>query len=300
MSNLSVLFDAPGRRGRRRHNAYAAITVVVALAVLAWVVMRFNAKDQLSGAKWSPFLHWSVWQNYLLIGLGHTLIAAAVAIVLALLGGLLLGMGRMSDHAWLRWPCTVFIEFFRAVPVLLMMYFTFKLYNQYTIFSPGVRPLAATVTGLTFYNASVIAEVLRSGVASLPAGQREAGLSIGLRAPQVLRAILLPQAFTAMMPILVSQLVIVLKDSALGAAITYDELLNWAQTLGSAFSNTLPALIVAAAVFILLNYGLSKLAERLEQRLRRRGRPTVDGEPLAGEPDVGYPDMRFNTSTGAG
>jgi glutamate transport system permease protein len=182
------------------------------------------------------------------------------------------------------------------VPVLLMMYFTFQAYNLYQVFPPDLRPLAATVTGLTFYNGSVIAEVLRSGVASLPSGQREAGLSIGLSTPQVLRMILLPQAFTAMMPVLVSQLVIVLKDSALGAAITYTELLSWSQTLGSAFANTMPALIVAAVVFVLMNYALTKAADALERRLRQRGQ-AGDAEVMLEEAGAG-PDMRFNRETG--
>ncbi|HET8601647.1 MAG TPA: amino acid ABC transporter permease [Segeticoccus sp.] len=296
MSNQSVLFDAPGPGARNRHRLYGLLTVLAAAALLAWIAWKLDSKGQLDAAKWSPFVHGSAWVNYLLLGLWHTILAAVIAIACALVLGILLGLGRMSDRGWIRWPCAVFVEFFRAVPVLLMMYFTFQAYNLYAVFPPDLRPLAATVTGLTFYNGSVIAEVLRSGVASLPQGQREAGLSIGLRGPQVLRMILLPQAFTAMMPVLVSQLVIVLKDSALGAAITYAELLNWSQTLGSAFANTLPALLVAAAMFVLMNYALTKAADALERRLRRRGQ-AGNAEQMLEEAGAG-PDMRFNRETG--
>ena len=299
MSDQTVLYDAPGPGARVRHRIYGAAAVVVAVLVLWWVLTKFADKSQLDGAKWSPFLDWVTWKEYLLIGLRQTVIAAVISIVLAAVLGLLLGLGRMSQVRLIRWPCAVFVEFFRAVPVLLMMYFTFRLYNQYHLFSDDFRTLAAVVTGLTFYNGSVMGEVLRSGVASLPKGQREAGLSIGLRPAQVLRSILVPQALTAMMPILVSQLVIVLKDTALGSAILYDELLNWGQTLGSAQANTVPALIVVAVIFILLNYALTKAAGRLERRLRRRGVSKDQGgterDGMAGQ--VEGVDMRVNTQT---
>lgn len=300
MSDQAVLYDAPGPSARVRHRIYGVISVVVALLVLWWVLTKFADKDQLDADKWSPFLNWVTWKEYLLIGLRQTVIAAVISIVFAAVLGLGLGLGRMSQVRWIRWPCAVFIEFFRAVPVLLMMYFTFRLYNQNSLFPDDIRALAAVVTALTFYNASVMGEVLRSGVASLPQGQREAGLSIGLRPPQVLRSILVPQALTAMMPILVSQLVIVLKDTALGSAILYDELLNWGQTLGSAQSNTVPALIVVAIIFILLNYALTRAAGRLERRLRRRGVSKgqdggTDREGMAG--NVEGVDMRVNTQT---
>ncbi|WP_137120897.1 amino acid ABC transporter permease [Segeticoccus rhizosphaerae] len=298
-SDQTVLYDVPGAKARVRHRLYGAASIVVALLVLWWVLTKFADKNQLEAAKWSPFLDWVTWKEYLLIGLRQTLIAAVISIVFAAVLGLLLGLGRMSQIRLIRWPCAVFVEFFRAVPVLLMMYFTFRLYNQYGLFSDDLRALAAVVTGLTFYNASVMGEVLRAGVASLPAGQREAGLSIGLRPPQVLRAILVPQALTAMMPILVSQLVIVLKDTALGSAILYDELLNWGQTLGSAQANTVPVLIVVAVIFILLNYALTKVAGRLERRLRRRGASKgVDAEGTGLGAEVTGPDMRYNTQTG--
>lgn len=112
---------------------------------------------------------------------------------------------------------------------------------------------------------------MRSGVHSLPKGQGEAGLSIGLTPQQTLRAIQLPQALTAMLPALIGQFVVVLKDTALGVQITYPELLTWAKTLGSSYGNTVPAYLVAALLFILLNYAMTKLATWVERRLKRRG-----------------------------
>ena len=192
----------------------------------------------------------------------------------------------------MRWVCGVVVEFFRAVPVLLMMIFAYFGFFANASWIPSqYAPLAGVVTGLTLYNGAVIAELVRSGVDALPKGQAEAGLSIGLTPQQTLRAIQLPQALTAMLPALVSQLVVVLKDSALGIIITYQDLLNWSKTLGSAYANTVPAYLVAAALFILLDYLLMLLARWLERRLKRRGAVTVlAADPLIaqglGEPGV--------------
>ena len=128
------------------------------------------------------------------------------------------------------------------------------------------------MTALTLYNGSVIAELVRSGVFSLPKGQAEAGVSIGLTPPQVMRSIQLPQALTAMLPALVGQLVVILKDTALGTAVLYPELLQAARDIGTGYSNTIPAYIFVAIIFILINYSLTVVAGRVERRLSRRGR----------------------------
>ncbi|MDU0312143.1 amino acid ABC transporter permease [Phycicoccus sp. M110.8] len=287
MSAQSVLFDAPGPRARRRHAVLAAVGLLVVIGIV-WVVIRKMADaNQLQGFMWKPFVtDRSVWRDYLLPGLWGTLKAALISIVLAAVFGLVFGIGRLSTVAPVRWVSSVVVEFFRSVPVLIMMIFAFGVYTQNSVFANDVNPLAAVVTGLTLYNGSVIAELVRSGVHSLPKGQGEAGLSVGLTPGQVLRSIQLPQALTAMLPALIGQFVTVLKDSALGTAITYQELLDWSKTLGSAFANTLPAYIVAAILFITMNYLLSRLAVSVEKRLSRRGRTTLHAEgPADGEVD---------------
>ena len=211
--------------------------------------------------------------------------AAAISIVLAGIFGLVFGMGRLSHVVAIRWVSGAVVEFFRAVPVLIMMIFAFGVYAQNQVFSSEVNPLAAVVTGLTLYNGAVVAELVRSGVFSLPKGQAEAGLSIGLTRGQTLRSIELPQALTAMLPALVGQLVVVVKDSALGSIITYGELLDWSKTLGSAYANTVPAYIVAAALFIVINYLLTALARYVERRLSSRGRTTLHATTAAPTPD---------------
>jgi glutamate transport system permease protein len=282
--STSALFDAPGPRARRRHAALAALGVVVALGILVLVVLKMKAANQLGADLWKPFVtDRAVWRDYLVPGLIGTFKAAAISIVLAGVFGVLFGVGRLSSITPLRWFCGVVVEFFRAVPVLLMMIFAyFGLYARGTLFSAETAPLAAVVTGLTLYNGSVIAELVRSGVFSLPKGQSEAGLSVGLTESQVMRSIQLPQALTAMLPALIGQFVVILKDSALGYQVTYLELLNWSKTLGSAFANTVPAYLVAALLFILINYVLTVLASRVQRRLSRRGRAVVGAGPVDG------------------
>jgi glutamate transport system permease protein len=192
-----------------------------------------------------------------------------ISVFLAGIFGLLFGMGRLSHNRAIRAISGVVVEFFRSVPVLLMMVFAFTFFSRNGVFRTDLNPLMAVVTGLTLYNGSVIAELVRSGVYALPKGQSEAGLSIGLTPGQTLRQIQLPQALVAMLPALLGQLVVVIKDSALGYQITYLDLLNWSKTLGSAYGNTVPAYIVAAVLFIGLNWAMTQLAGWVERRLKR-------------------------------
>lgn len=276
-SHTSVLFDAPGPRARLRNNVISAVTVLV-VVLAGWLVYsRLAAKGQLGAAKWRPFLTADLWQTYVLPGIQGTLTAAGLSIVLAGVLGVLLGVGRLSPNAVLRRCCAVVVEFFRAVPVLIMMIFAYFLYAQYDVFPSKHLALAGVVTGLTLYNGAVLAEIVRSGVNALPRGQAEAASSLGLRWGQTMRSILLPQAITSMLPVLISQLVVVLKDTAIGYQITFVEMVRQGTVVGSAYSNYLPALIVIAALMIAVNFALSVLAVRLEGWLRRSKRAP---EPL--------------------
>ena len=271
----SVLFDIPGPKAKARHRIIAIVTGVLTLAALGWMLMRFKEKGNLDADKWTPFLTADIWVNYLLPGLLNTIKAALLSMLLAGLFGLMFGLGRLSDNKAIRAVSTVIVEFFRSVPVLVMMVASFGLYSVNKVFVPEINPLAAVVTGLTLYNGAVVAELLRSGVGGLPKGQSEAGLAIGLTRSQTLRSILLPQAITAMLPALVSQLVVILKATALGAIITFPETLNTFKQIGSYKSNPVPALIVIALIFIVINYALTSLASKVESSLRDRGRATI-------------------------
>lgn len=268
----SVLYDSPGPKAKQRNIIYT-VGFVAALAAAAWWVLSVMAdKGQLAPEKWSPFVTDSrVWTTFLLPGLGETLRAAALALVIALPLGALLGIARLSDHAWVRGPVGTVVEFFRAIPVLLMMIFASALFAQFTTISSDVRPLYAVVTGLVLYNASVIAEIVRAGILSLPRGQTDAAKAIGMRKGQIMTHVLLPQAVTAMLPALVSQLVVILKDTALGGAILgLPELLFQVRPITANYgANTIAAFTVVALIFIGVNALLTRFASWLEGVLRR-------------------------------
>ncbi|WP_174188348.1 amino acid ABC transporter permease [Nocardia barduliensis] len=271
-SGASVLFDAPGPKARLRNNAYSVLFVAAVIAV-GWFVYRgFVGKGQFEAEKWKPFLEQEVWETYLLPGLRGTVVAAVLSIVFALVVGMIFGVLRLSDHRVVRATAGTIVEFARAIPVLILMIFLFSLYADYKVLPSDQLALGAVVTALTIYNGSVIAEIVRSGIRALPKGQTEAAVALGLRKGQLMRIVLLPQAITAMLPALVSQMVVALKDSALGYQITYTEIVRSGQQLGAAEQNVIPALIVIAVVMIALNYSLTTFATYLERRLRTRKR----------------------------
>jgi glutamate transport system permease protein len=291
VSTASVLFDAPGPRARIRNRIVSAVTLLV-VALLLWVIYsKLSSKGQLTSAKWEPFLTANLWKTYVLPGIEGTLTAAAISIVLAMILGFLLGVGRLSHNGPIRWFCSVFVEFFRAVPVLIMMIFAFALFALYDVFPSKQLALAGVITGLTLYNGAVIAEIVRAGVTSLPRGQAEAASALGLRWGQTMRAILLPQAITSMLPVLVSQLVVVLKDTAIGYQITFVEMVRQGTQVGSAYGNYVPALIVIAVLMISVNFALSAAATKLEKRLRRSSRAPRPLDPQAIEQE-GAPGAR--------
>jgi glutamate transport system permease protein len=281
VSGSSVLFDAPGPRALIRNRIVTVVTVIVTLVVLSVVYSKLQSKGQLTAAKWEPFLTANLWKTYILPGVQGTLTAAAVSIVLALALGFLLGVGRLSTRPAIRWPSAVFVEFFRAVPVLIMMIFAYFLYAQYDVFPSKHLALAGVITGLTLYNGAVIAEIVRAGVNALPRGQSEAASALGLRWGQTMRAILLPQAITSMLPVLISQMVVVLKDTAIGYQITFLEMVRQGTQVGSAYGNYVPALIVIAVLMIAVNFSLSWFATWLEGRLRSSSRGP---EPMGIQP----------------
>jgi glutamate transport system permease protein len=274
MSTDTTLYDHPGPRAKVRNNLLTIVFGVVLLALLYWIYARFDQKGQWAAALWKPFAQGSTWTQYILPGLLHTLAAAAVAMLLSLVFGLVFAVGRLSDHWWLRVPSGIVVEFFRAVPLLLLMFFIF-----FGVPFLTQRPMSvfwAVVIGLTLYNGSVLAEAFRAGIRAVPLGQSEAAYAIGMRKGQVMREILIPQAARAMLPVIVSQLVVLVKDTALGYIIGYTELLqNGVNTLAANIPNVggvVAAAIVAAIIYIILNASLTALAGWLERRTRRGGR----------------------------
>ncbi|MBJ2121073.1 amino acid ABC transporter permease [Arthrobacter sp. MSA 4-2] len=280
MSAQNVLFDAPGPKSRRNILILNIIGALLIAGLIAYVVFLLGGKGQLAAGKWTPFLEGRTWEFFLLPGLLSTLRAAAIAVVTSVLFGLIFGLGRLSHVKPIRWFAGLIVEFFRAVPVLLMMIFLWLALGRSNLVEDA--PFWAVVIALTLYNGSVIAELIRSGVQGLPKGQREAGLAIGMTQMQSLRTIEVPQALIAMLPALVSQFVVILKDSALGYIIGFPELLQNARRLGVGEGNLLQSLLIAAVIFIVINFALSSLATKLSTLLSFRSKGRARDETLDG------------------
>jgi glutamate transport system permease protein len=276
----NVLFDVPGPKARLRYRLFATLGGLVVLAIIAYIVYRFYDSGQFAGRKWN-WLEYTQVQTDLANAVLSTLKAFAVGAVLALVFGAVFAAGRLSDRVWLRGISVAIVEFFRAIPLLVLMFLFY-----YGLPAAGIpmTPFLAVVLGLTLYNGSVLAEVFRAGILSLPTGQREAAYALGMRKTQVMFFVLIPQAVRAMLPTIISQLVVLLKDTALGFLVTYQELLYYARYIGSQgqFGRPIvPSTIVVAAIYIALCLLLTALATYLERRNRRSKKGGAAPTPTA-------------------
>jgi glutamate transport system permease protein len=269
MSAQPVLGDELGPRGRRlaRLASVATVVLVVLVALVAW--RRLAAKGQLSSRKWKFLTNASV-QRFLLAGLGATLKAAIAGMAIALPVAGLLCLGRIAPQRTFRWLSGVLVEFFRAVPLLTLILFVSLSFPKWGL---HLSALWYLVVALVAYNASVLAEVFRAGILSLPPGQMEAAYSLGMSWWQTELLVLMPQALRRMLPAIVSQLVTLLKDTSLGLVIPFEELLRQGQIVGESVKLNSPLLQVLVEVAVLywaVNFTLSRMARRLEVRQRRR------------------------------
>lgn len=263
--STSVLYDVPGPRARQRYRAYGAAGAVFVVAVAAFVIYRFADTGQFNAQKWKIFTYSNV-RSSLFAGLRNTLKAFALGSVLALLFATVFAAGRLSDHAFVRLPSRAVVELFRLIPLVILI---FLLYYGVT---DAKQKLWSLVLGLTLYNGAVLAETFRAGIQAVPRGQGEAAYALGMRKTQVMGTVLLPQAIRSMLPAIISQLVVLLKDTALGFLIVYDELLDQGKDLFSAneFERpVIPVSIVVAAVYIAMCSALAMLARYLQRRLSK-------------------------------
>ncbi len=264
-AQATVLYDAPGPRARRRSMIISVVGIVALVGLLGWVVFRLsipqiaaNGNETppiLDPTRWTALEDIRVWK-LIADGALATLSAAAVGMVGALVVAVLLAFGRLASNPLIRVPVTVLLEFFRGMPVLLMMLFILL------VASTGA--FWAVVIALVIYNGSILGEALRAGMLSLGKGQREAGLSIGLTPIRTRVLIELPQAFTQMMPIIMAQLVVLLKDTSLGYIVGYQELLASVKNLGNFFGNyyAFTFWFVGAVIYIGINLVVSWLGRR--------------------------------------
>lgn len=284
-----VLYDEPGPKARRRALIGTVIVTLAILALLAFVVRQLHGQGQFAWDLWGPWLDPSYDEFPLVWGLvrrgaAATLTAAALAIAASLCVGVLLGTARMMLGPAARIPIVGFIELFRGLPVIITIVFVWRATVELGIDVgplPGDNGLWYLVVGLTLYNSVIIAEILRAGVASLPAGQGEAARAIGMTEGQVMGTVLLPQAFRIMLPALISQLVVILKDTSLVALLGfYWELLRRGNQIGQVLDNPIQSLLMIGAMFIIINYTLSRLAIWVERRVSRAQAGQADVEAV--------------------
>ena len=263
----SVLYDVPGPAARRRERIGSVVGALV-LLVLVGLAIRYAAGRGIFEAERWDVLYAppknqtaaDVWRSMVIQRLGATLRAAALAAPLALALGLILALWRTARQRWVRLPAIAVIELFRGLPVLLMMLFG--------LLGFGWDAFQAVVFGLVAYNMAIIAEILRAGLAALPKGQAEAAYAVGLTRSQTLFTILLPQAVRTMLPSLVAQMVVLLKDSSLGFIVGYPELLKSIQNNAQYFGNDyyIALFVVGAGIYLAINLSLTRLAVWLERR----------------------------------
>ncbi|WP_427130035.1 amino acid ABC transporter permease [Pseudarthrobacter sp. S9] len=271
----SVLYDVPGPKARRVSLIGSIVGIIVIGGLLAWAVSTLAQQGIFEAKRWAVFQIPDVW-SLLGSGILATLSAAAVAAVIAFPLGLLVCLMRISDVAWIRIPTRIVLEFLRGMPVVLMMFFVLL------VFATG--SFVAVVAGLVLYNSAIFAEIIRAGIQSLPKGQREAGLAIGLTSFQSRLSIELPQAIRRMLPSLVAQLVVLLKDTSLGYIVSYEELLRKVQIMADFLGPQylFPVFFVAAAIYIAINVAVSRLAIWIERRGSKKAAGGVAHVPAEG------------------
>jgi glutamate transport system permease protein len=258
-----VLYEDPGPRTKARHRLYSVIVYVLLAGLAGFLVWRMYDRGQFAYELWEPFFTPTYIQVLLVDGLLVTLRMAFVAIVLAIIFGLIFGIGKLSDHAALRWPSWLVVEFFRAVPLLLLIIFIFFMWGV----GDGFGSYWAVVIALMLYNGAVLAEVFRAGINAVPKGQAEAAYAIGMRKTQVMNLVMLPQAVKIMLPAIISQMVVALKDTSLGFYIVAPGLTAVARGIWLEFGNQFQTVIVLAGLYIVANLVLTWVATWVQRRV---------------------------------
>ena len=256
-----ILFAAPSAQARTVTRVVSVVAAAVLLLMAAAVAWRFHSAGQLELRLWGYFTQPTTWA-FLGTGLLGTLASAAMAAVIALTLGLALLVGRLAQPRLVRWPSVAVIEFLRGTPTLLLIYVCFLVLPSAGIKLSTYWMLTLPI-GLS--TAAVVAEVYRAGVLAVPRGQTDAARSLGLTEAQVFLHIVFPQALRYIVPALVAQLVIVVKDTTFGYVVTYGELMQNAKVLIANYNALVPVYLVVAALYCLVNYAISRASKRLGQ-----------------------------------
>lgn len=269
-ADADLLFDAPGLRGRRRILIGSVAVTLVLVVLVAAALVQLGQAGQLAYPRWRYFLGQSV-VSYLGRALADTLLVTVVGAALSFPLGVGLGWARMSRSTVVRSVVGTWIDAMRAVPMLLLIYFFLLAVPRWGL---TLSPFWMLTVPVIMCSSATTAEVFRSGVAALDRGQTEAAQALGLSRGQTMRLVLAPQALRLMLPTLVTQLATILKDSSLGYVVAYAELMYAGRLLVSSARVSahldvyLPAYVIIAAVYVLINWALGALARRVEARTR--------------------------------
>jgi glutamate transport system permease protein len=275
-----VLFDEPGPRGRARIRLFTVVGLLLVAALAALALYQFYRSGQLGRSRWLAFTQ-PAYIAFLGQGFIGTLKATALAAVFSFPLGVVLALGRLSRNGLLRRISTGYIELFRSVPLLLLIYAFLLALPRYGINLPILWKL---VVPIILVNVAVLAEIFRAGILAVDRGQYEAAAALGLREGPAMRSVILPQAIRLVIPTLVTQLVALLKDSTLGYVVSYPELLKQANNL-TVFTHLLvQTYLIVAAVYVVVNLLLSRLAVWLERRLGTRTSSRATGGDADGTP----------------
>lgn len=280
----SVLFDAPGPRTRARYRIYTAVSAVVLAGLLGLVIWQLERKGQFAYELWEPFVTPKI-INVILEGTLKTLQAAVFAIIGALVFGVIFGVGKLSDHRAPRWISWLVVEFFRAVPLLMVIVATWFAIGPQS----GANAFQALVLGLILYNGAVFAEIFRAGINAVPKGQSEAAYAIGMNKSMVMRIVLIPQAVKIMLPALISQAIVALKDTSLGYAVLAPGLTYAGKEIFGTFRNTIQTAFVMALIYIVLNLLLSMLATWAQKKFVGEKQIDLVGGIVQTQPGGGGP-----------
>lgn len=262
VSIRDILYEPPGPKTRRYIAVATAISLIALAALLVVIVRQFYITGQLSAKYWSIFTRYTTWR-FLGRGLAGTVKVALMSSVVTFAAGLLLMLGRISRSRILRGLSTVLIEITRGIPTLLFIYFFFLLAPQFGLKLPAFWKIVLPVS---ISAAGVVAEVLRSGVNAVPKGQTEAAVSLGMRSGSVFFKIVFPQGFRYVIPALIAEIVIVLKDTTFAYVVNYADLMQNAKVLISNYDALLSVYLVAAVIYIIINYLLNKLSVAIAGR----------------------------------
>ena len=207
---------------------------------------------------------------FLLRGLQMNLAVSALSIVLSLLLGFAVGLGRCYGPRWIGSPLGLYVDSMRAVPVLVVIVWTFFAFP--ILAQTSIRPVPAAVTAIAVHVAASVAEVVRAGIESVRGGQTRAGLALGMSRWQVLAEIVLPQAVVRMLPAFGSLAVITIKDSAVASVIAVPEIIRQSETVAGQTYRPFEVYTFAMIAFFLVLFPVARLVDRLYGRTAHLGR----------------------------